>query len=272
LIDALFERVAPMLEVEQERDDISGYSFGARFEDKRALGIALDMAEYFVVRLTLDLALGARQGEMSLLLPRAQPETESSEQEGQGPESNNAAAAQMNAIAMGLPAELTMVLCRLSLGLSELEKLTIGDVLKLPHNTFPETEITTGAGMTIGSGILGQVNGMRALRLKREPVHANHPRRRESDLLDLDLPEITALPSNETTKGRAAGENDDEPSVENSGAEIRALKTKSEQADDTIDKPPANMRNATQETGDDVLPELDDFPDLMDLQQEIQTG
>jgi hypothetical protein len=38
-------------------------------EDKRALTIALDQAEYFVARLTLDLALGTRQGELILVLP-----------------------------------------------------------------------------------------------------------------------------------------------------------------------------------------------------------
>lgn len=70
----------------------------------------------------------------------------------------------------------------------------MGEALHLPHNTFPETEIVSLTGVTIGSGALGQMSGIRALRLKRVSVHPTQPRRREAGLAELDLPEITALP------------------------------------------------------------------------------
>jgi hypothetical protein len=85
-------------------------------------------------------------------------------------------------------------LCKVKLELSQVKQLAVGEALHLPHNTFPETEIVSLTGATIGSFVLGQVSGIRALRLKRVSVHATQPRRREADLTELDLPEITALP------------------------------------------------------------------------------
>jgi flagellar motor switch protein FliM len=192
LLDALFERVAPMLEVKAERDVVGGFNFGARFEDVRTLEMALELPEYFVVWLTLDLSGGARQCELTLVLPRTGPAKTSdglSDGEDVGP-----SIPQMNEVVMDLPTELNMVLCKVKLELSQVKQLAVGEALHLPHNTFPETEIVSLTGATIGSFVLGQVSGIRALRLKRVSVHATQPRRREADLAELDLPEITALP------------------------------------------------------------------------------
>ena len=207
--------------------------------------MALDQPEYFVARLTLDLAAGVRQGEMVVILPKPQAH-QSNQEEAQD---NQPTAAGISDVVMGLPAELNMVLCKLSLDLAKMKQLSVGEVLKLPHNAFPETDITTTAGVVIGSGTLGQVDGMRALRLKREPVHASQPRRRASDLAELDLPEITALPG---TKG---GEVQEE-FVVNSGVEM-------------IDSTSLSKR-ATDKPALETLPELDDFPDLADMPQLAQ--
>jgi hypothetical protein len=106
---------------------------------------------------------------------------------------------------MRLPAELNMVLCHVTLPLASIEGLSVGQTLPLPQNTFPETQIVAATGRIIGTGTLGQIDGVRALRLARDPIHATQPRRRLSDRDDLDLPEIEALPDAPRRNNAASG-------------------------------------------------------------------
>jgi flagellar motor switch protein FliM len=274
LLDALFERVAPMLEVEAERDVVGGFSFGARFEDARALDMALDMPEYFVVRLTLDLAGGIRQGELTLVLPKVAPakplvSSKNGKEDG-------ASTPQMNEVMMDLPTELNMVLCKVALELAQVKQLAVGEALHLPDNTFPETEIVTETGVTIGSGVLGQVNGMRALRLKRVPVHATQPRRREADLAELDLPEITALPKPDGAEAKASKATNVDGFVVDSGDDLPAHKNAPVNVEgidaDFGSQDTVQPELSISEVDNTTLPELDDFPDLTDVAQVSQVG
>ena len=52
-------------------DWLVGYRFGAMAEDARALALALDATRFHLLRLTVDVALGRRTGEIALLLPAA---------------------------------------------------------------------------------------------------------------------------------------------------------------------------------------------------------
>ena len=131
LLDTLFEMVAGILDNTQYTRTIFGYQFGAMFEDKRALTIALDQAEYFVVRLTLDLALGARQGELVLVL--SVPQSIGIEEE--GGYSSVCAKAHLGDVVMELSAELNMLLCRQSIEIAELQQLSVCQRLKF-HNNF----------------------------------------------------------------------------------------------------------------------------------------
>lgn len=243
LLDTLSEIVAGMLDNTEDTCTISRYQFGAMFEDKRALTIALDQAEYFVARLTLDLALGARQGELVLVLLVSQP-MGIEEEDG---DSSVCAAAHLGDVVMGLSAELNMTLCRQSIEIAELQQLSVGHKLKLPNNKFPETEIVTDKGLKIGTGTPGQKDGTRALRLNRAPIHASLPRRRESDLTELDLSKIKALPLL---------------------SDAPEFKREAEAAASTaMDADPTSLSNTTQAT---ALPELDDFMDLNDLPELAQ--
>lgn len=273
LLNALFERVAPMLEIEAEKKLVSGYRFGARFDDARALGIALDVLNYFVVRLTLDMSGGIRQGELTLILPKVVPANASLAGAPDQSDGETTGAGKMNDIAMGLPTELNMVLCRLSLELAQVEQFAVGEAINLPHSTFPETEIVTETGVVIGSGTLGQIEGMRALRLKREPIHATQPRRRESDLPELDLPEITALPAQDSSRLVEQRKPDVEDFVVDTGAGLPALKENAEYSNEVSDEIGAVETNLTVTPPDiNDFPELDDFPDLADLPQLAQMG
>ena len=162
-------------------------------------------------------------------------------------DSSVCAAVHLGDVVMGLSAELNMILCRQSIEIVELQQLSVGQKLKLPNNKFPETEIVTDRGLKIGTGTLGQTDGTRALRLNRTPIHASQPRRRESDLTELDLPEIKALPLL---------------------SDAPVFKIQTETAPSTvIDVDATSLSNTAQAI---ALPELDDLPDLNDLPELAQ--
>lgn len=257
LLNLLFERVTPLLEVKVEQDVVAGFHFGAQFEDARSLELALDMPEYFVVRLTLDLAGGIRQGVLSLILPKVLPAQSSGPDPSSKTTENAAICPQMEDVVMGLPTELNIVLCKVSLELAQLKQLSVGEVVRLPHGTFPDAEIMTQTGVNIGSGVLGQVNGMRALRFKRVPVHATQPRRRESDLAELDLPEMTALRTQEK------GKSNDKITPNVAGVSVDAGVNNQVDKWNASDTELAELDKTLIDKTD--LPELDDLPDLAEL-------
>ena len=123
----------------------------------------------------------------------------------------------------------------------------MGQKLKLSNNKFPETEIATDKGLKIGTGTLGQTDGTRALRKNRAPIHESQPRRCESYLTELDLPEIKAL------RLRL-------------NAPVFKIQTETGPSI-LMDVDSTALSNTTQAT---ALPELDDFPNLNDLPELAQ--
>jgi hypothetical protein len=162
-----------------------------------------------------------------------------------------------------------MVLCKVKLELAQVKQLTVGETLHLPHNTFPDTDIMTEAGEVIGSGALGQVNGRRALGLKRSPVHMTQPHRRETDLAKLDLPEITALPKPGNIEMKGSPAPTVETSVVDTGADLSVLNDAAAETENMGDSLESLEKLKTSQKGgrleEIVLPELDDFPDLADM-------
>lgn len=275
MLDALFERVAPMLEAEVERNIVGGFRFGTRFEDARALDMALDMQDYFVVRLTLDLAGGIKQGEMSLIVPKVPPAAEFGAETSSNKDDDSQLVSKMNDVVMKLPTELNMILCKISLELAQVEQLVVGETLALPHNTFPETEIVTANGNVIGSGVLGEVNGIRALRLKRVPDYVTEPRRREADLPKLDLPEIKPLTLQNNNVAENTNEADVDPISVDSGDDLSAQNLATKINGNTDDEQSqVSALNVTEKGSEHSieLPELDDFPDLTELTQVGKVG
>ena len=271
MLDALFERVSPVLEIDAEKRMMAGYSFGARAEDTRVLGMALDAQNYHVVRLTFDMASGARQGDMTILLPHV-PILSPLDPDALGNDSGQAAKPQtLNETVMRLPADLNMVLCHLTMPLIEVEGFSVGQKLPLPQNTFPETQIVAATGQVIGTGTLGQTDGVRALRLTRDPIHATQPRRRLSDRDDLDLPEIKALPEARRDKDTFTdgGDLDEATKLASvmDGASAEGVSTGGDNRPFDQSDLPALDTISTKPALPDIggLPELDDFPDLADL-------
>jgi flagellar motor switch protein FliM len=63
------------------------------------------------------------------------------------------------------PVRLDAILCRLSLPLCDVGRLAVGDVLALPKDVLRDIAIESVGRQPVATARLGQVDGMRALRL-----------------------------------------------------------------------------------------------------------
>jgi flagellar motor switch protein FliM len=136
---------------------------GGRLPSAREAALTLPDGDYRAVRLTLDLGAGGRQGLCLLLLPVALRQPEAPGAAGDGWREG------LGEQVMAAPAEVTAVLHRLRLPLAEAEGLDVGRVLPLPGVTVASVRLQGPGGADLGPARLGQVAGMRAVRLEAPP-------------------------------------------------------------------------------------------------------
>ena len=196
---------------------IAGFAFGAWVEDARVLGIALDAPSYEVVQLTLDIAQGARQGQVLLCLPHAPAEVlpealPADPAEGAPAQTPGAFAETLQ----NLRAELRVALAQLRLPLGRLGALKAGDCLDLGRPDFAAVRVQSFTGQTVSRAMLGQIDGQRAVQVgagagdlaraeRWEAEGATPPDIEEAAAVpvwpdqddlpgDMDLPEMADLP------------------------------------------------------------------------------
>ncbi|WP_170604820.1 FliM/FliN family flagellar motor switch protein [Ruegeria arenilitoris] len=167
LAEGVLRRAKELVDAPTDVSSLSGLEFSARAKDLRSLTLALIDASYRVFDLTGELAGGARQGHVCVVLPETTvtEDAEAVESVDNGPNLDQAAGV--------IRAELQSVICRMSLPLAELSNLQIGDVVPLNGVRLDHTEITTIDRTRIAVGRLGQSGGMRAIRINeqvREPA------------------------------------------------------------------------------------------------------
>ena len=254
LLDALLERVSEIVDDAADAQLVEGFRFGAKADDGRSLVMMLEAAEYTVLRLTLDLARGTRQGEMILILPIQElSDNTPKEQKDSGEAAPRSP--DMSNVVIDLNAELDMVLCRLNLTLKQLQSLKPGDLLEVPAGQFPNIQIVTRAGRVVGEGAVGHVDGLRAVKPKRKPLHATQPLRRATDQDLVDMPPVEEI---ETGRRRVNDTMVDGVDDGGSTPQLRAVETQTDEA--RSDKTQISV------TGSEVaLTTLEDFPDLADL-------
>jgi len=289
LLDALFERLASLLDEPDDIDLIDGFQFGAKAHDTHTLALALDASAYIAVRLTLDIARGARQGEVVLILPTLEARVEQPDETGEDPDDDaKHDGAGMAKLVMGLNADLRMILCQINLPLSGLNALKIGDRLDVTPGAFPNVQITTATGRILGRGEVGHVDGVRAVKPMRAPLHAARPLRRASDKPLVDMPEVEVLTASgrRKTVSRELDVSAEEladalnalppiverraPAATNDGNDIPF--PVEDDAEDTVGPPDLEDLPSLEDLPDlealsdmNGLPELDDLPDLADL-------
>ncbi|MEP2891275.1 hypothetical protein [Tateyamaria sp.] len=274
LIDALIARAARIADEEDDRALIEGFTFGAKAEDARTLALVLDAADYVSIRLTLDIDRGNRQGTITLLLPTLLARQDTVDGEGdETEEPEGDPGGELAGAVMGLNADLDMIVCTLQLPLNTLQAWEIGQTLPLTPGTFPSVQITTRLGRVLARGMVGQVDGIRAVMPTRPPTHASQPLRRESDRPNIDLPQVEVLSSTgrRSTVPRELDVNDAE--IEEA---MRALSLKLDGPDGVSEPvalpPPSDIPDVVvdlpamvDKSAADGLPDLEDLPNLEDL-------
>ncbi|MBT3139526.1 flagellar motor switch protein FliM [Phaeobacter gallaeciensis] len=160
LIDTILPRAADQCETLTDRRCLTGYEFCSRVEDSRALLLAMEADDYRTFDLTIEIAGGKAQGQITLILPDIPDLVEDME------ESDGAEAGLRLDQSFGvMRADLQAVISRVRLPLSAFADMKPGDVLPLIGNKLDRTEILTIDGKQIALARLGQCRGVRAVRL-----------------------------------------------------------------------------------------------------------
>jgi flagellar motor switch/type III secretory pathway protein FliN len=160
LVDGALTRMAAMLLDHPLHYQLDGYRFGAMIEDARGVGLILDASGYTCFRAEVDLALGRRRGGLFFCLPeRARPKPKPKSEGGSsapGPHAD---------LMSRVPARLEAVLGHISLPLARAQQLKPGDLIPLAPDALEQVNLVAGRGRDVVTGRLGQLNGMRAVRI-----------------------------------------------------------------------------------------------------------
>ena len=133
---------------------------GGLLAGPRAISLIMTDGTYRVLDFGIDLGAGGRRGQLSLVLPDRQSPAPAIA----APERQDWSAALSVAV-RAAPAELTAVLHRLRLGLTDVAEFEPGTVLPLHGVTVDSITLEAPGRKLIGYGRLGQVAGLRAVRI-----------------------------------------------------------------------------------------------------------
>ncbi len=137
---------------------LTGYRYALALSEVRAIPMTLEDIPYRLFTMPVDLAQGAKQGQVQLLLPFDLP--------GHGPRDPSEIAAfteHLSEVVMDTEAHLTGTLLRLEMPLSEAMALEVGALIPVSIEALRMVAIEDVSGRIIGHGRLGQVDGKRAL-------------------------------------------------------------------------------------------------------------
>ena len=160
LLNRVLNRFDTEMAVAEQPPPVTGFRLGAVIFDARAASMMLEEIDYRSYRATIDFAEGARTGALVLVFPWSAA--------GAAPVPASAGAAwrrNWKKVLSKAEVELEAVLYRLTMPLAKLNTLEAGMVLPLPVEAIDKVSLEGGNGHRVASARLGQVNGMRALRL-----------------------------------------------------------------------------------------------------------
>lgn len=177
VIDAALRGLELALADEADLVWAGGFRYASFLDDPRPLGLLLDDTTYKVLRAEVDLAGGARTGEILLALP--------AEGRGMAPNAKTGPVENadhghvfMQALSdrvSGSHCRLEAVLARITLPLSDVMALTEGALLALPQAALDQISLEGFDGRRVAEGKLGQNRGMRAIRLSEGAAARSAP-------------------------------------------------------------------------------------------------
>ncbi len=169
MIDAALVDLEETLADEADLVWAGSWRYASFIDDPRPLGLMLEDFSYRVLRAEVDLGHGQRQGQILMILPA----------DGRGKMPTRGAKTSIKdeahsqiafSIALadeveGAECQLQAVLMRLSMPLSKVVGLAVGDILPLNVASLDKVSVEGLDGRRLAEGKLGQNRGMRALRL-----------------------------------------------------------------------------------------------------------
>lgn len=139
---------------------LSGFRYAMALAEPRAIALTLEDVPYRQFSVPLDMAQGAKTGEMSLILPFDPP--------GRGALAGGEATAFTGALrdrVMGAEARLSATLTRREMPLAEISRLAVGATIALPREALANVLIEDMSGRVVARGRLGRTEGHRAVRI-----------------------------------------------------------------------------------------------------------
>jgi flagellar motor switch protein FliM len=138
----------------------TGFRFGERVENTRLLGLRIIEADYRLFRITMEMADGAKQGEMLLALP-----ADGCVQHKCGVDGGGNWAQMLQKAVQASHVDLLAVLHRLQIPLAKASAFKPGDLVPVPQSAIGAVQLEGVDGRIVGVARLGQQNGNRALRI-----------------------------------------------------------------------------------------------------------
>lgn len=179
LIDAALADLEISLAQEADLVWAGGWRYASFLDDPRPLGLMLEDVSYRLLTAEVDLAHGARKGGLVLALPAEgrgrMPQRASTYMLKDDAQTHHAFSEALAEEVEGAQSQLDAVLTRVSLSLSRVVGLAVGDVLPLSVATLDKVSIEGLDGRKMAEGKLGQNRGMRALRLNAEAPSGRTP-------------------------------------------------------------------------------------------------
>ncbi|WP_371224402.1 FliM/FliN family flagellar motor switch protein [Roseovarius sp. 2305UL8-3] len=136
--------------------------FGDKVDDARVLGLALEGGRYDLYSITVDLAEGAKTGVISVLVPQI------TAPKGPKPGQDNADKAGTDTLAQNAleaTATLDAVMARIEMPLKDIWGLKVGMALPIAAKSIDNTQLIAPGSHFVAEVRLGQLNGLRAVRL-----------------------------------------------------------------------------------------------------------
>ncbi len=157
LLDGTLQRLGGYLSEDPAAPPAADYRFAAMVESARIVSNLLGAARYRLFEAALDMGGGLRRGRIVLALPEPGGAARREPAPGRAPRHRD--------LMLGLNAPLDAVLCRLRMPVSAAEALAVGDVIPLPADAMGRLELVANGRHRLVAGALGQVNGLRAVRV-----------------------------------------------------------------------------------------------------------
>ncbi len=167
-----------------------GVVLGDQIRNARAAGLILEDQEYRIVRMTVDLAVAERQGQLVMALPLVDHDPVPVAPEPEAVDWQPA----FEHVVLDASASLQAQLHRFSMSLARAGSLKIGDVVALPGCNVHSVRLLDPDGKQVAQAKLGQMGGYRAVRLQPPPA-----------------PELSELPAHPRSLGITSDQRPDFP-------------------------------------------------------------